>query len=213
MPGPTSTRTKASAPNSGPGRSSSSRTAPGRTARSNDSTAPWSPNGPTARSSPATTSAPPPLPPGSSTTTLDAATQHLADSHPSADWHQPDGRVHLGRQRNPAELGADGEQALLHRLVVHGRVGDARPLVEEVAAGDPRRRVVRDGEPGLGARPEGEVTRCSGPAHARGHPARVDRVGEHAGPATGHGRGEDGVEELAVRVGLRAVPAPLPPLQ
>ena len=58
------------------------RTAPGRTARSNDSTAPCSPSGPTARSSPATTSAPPPLHPGSSTTTLNAATAHSEDSHP-----------------------------------------------------------------------------------------------------------------------------------
>jgi hypothetical protein len=32
---------------------------------------------------------------GSSTTTLDAATAHSADSHRRADCHQPDGRVHL----------------------------------------------------------------------------------------------------------------------
>ena len=38
----------------------------------------------------------PPLPPGSSTTTLDAATAHSVDAHPSAAWHQPEGRVHLG---------------------------------------------------------------------------------------------------------------------
>ena len=43
------------APTWAPGRSSSARTAPGRTARSNGSTAPWPPNGPTGRSSPATT--------------------------------------------------------------------------------------------------------------------------------------------------------------
>ena len=52
-----------------PAESSSSPTASGRTARSDDSTAPWPPNGLTGRSSPATTSAPPPWPPGSSTTT------------------------------------------------------------------------------------------------------------------------------------------------
>lgn len=37
------------------------------------------------------------LPPGSSTTTLNANTQHSEDNHRSADCHQPDGRVHLGR--------------------------------------------------------------------------------------------------------------------
>ena len=73
-------------------------TAPGRTARSNASTAPWPSSGPTARSSPATTTAPPPLRPGSSTTTLNAATAHSEDDHPSADCYQPDGRVHLARR-------------------------------------------------------------------------------------------------------------------
>jgi hypothetical protein len=32
---------------------------------------------------------------GSSNTTLGAATAHSADAHPSAAWHQPDGRVQL----------------------------------------------------------------------------------------------------------------------
>jgi hypothetical protein len=82
-----------------PTRSSSSRTAPGRTARSRASTAPWPPSGPTGRSSAATPSAPPPLPPGSSTTTLDAATAPSTDFPRSAAWHQPDGSVHLGRRR------------------------------------------------------------------------------------------------------------------
>ena len=45
-------------------RSSSSRTARGRTARWNASTEPWPPNGPTGKSSPATTNAQQPLRPG-----------------------------------------------------------------------------------------------------------------------------------------------------
>ena len=57
-----------------PSSGSSDPTAPGRTARSNASTAPWPPSGPTASPSPATTNAPRPLPPGSSTTTLNATT-------------------------------------------------------------------------------------------------------------------------------------------
>ncbi len=43
-----------------------------------------------------------PLRPGSSTTTLDDATAHSADSHRSADCDQPDGRVHLGGTRDQA---------------------------------------------------------------------------------------------------------------
>ena len=81
---------------SAPDRCSSSRTARGRTARSNASTAPCRPSGPTDRSSPPTPNAPPPLHPGSSTTTLDDATAHSEASRRSADCHQPDGRVHLG---------------------------------------------------------------------------------------------------------------------
>ena len=91
-----STTSRRRSPRSAPSTSSSSPTAPGRTARSNGSTAPWPPSGPTARSSPATPTEPPPLRPGSSTTTLNDATAHSEASHPSADCHQPDGRVHLG---------------------------------------------------------------------------------------------------------------------
>ena len=39
------------------------------------------------------------LAPGSSTTTLDAATARSAASRRSAGWHQPDGRIHLGRRQ------------------------------------------------------------------------------------------------------------------
>jgi hypothetical protein len=37
--------------------------------------------------------------PGSSTTTLNAVTPHSEDNPRSADYHQPDGRVHLERRR------------------------------------------------------------------------------------------------------------------
>jgi hypothetical protein len=52
------------------------------------------PNGPIAKSSPPMRNEPPPLHPGLSTTTLNDATGRSADSRPSADCHQPDGRVH-----------------------------------------------------------------------------------------------------------------------
>ena len=48
----------------------------------------------TGRSSSATPSALPRWPRGSSTTTINAATAHSADSHRSSDCYQPDGRVH-----------------------------------------------------------------------------------------------------------------------
>src|SRR5271163_929231 len=78
-----------------PDRSSSNPTVPGRTARQNASTARYKPNGPTGRSSPATTNGPQPLHPGSRTTTLDAVTAHSVASHRSADCNQPDVSVHL----------------------------------------------------------------------------------------------------------------------
>src|SRR3954447_6336890 len=84
----------------GSNRSSFGHTAPGRTARSKGSTAPCSPSGHTARSSSPTTSAQPPLHPGSSTTTLNVATAHSEDSHPSPGCYQPDGRVQLARLLN-----------------------------------------------------------------------------------------------------------------
>ena len=117
-----------------PARSSSSRTAPGRTARSNASTAPWPPNGPTGRSSPATPNAPPPLPPGSSTTTLDAATAHSAASPRSAACHQPDGRVHLGRRlragRPQVPLRSPGPTARARVRCVNGAQALIRTLVD-----------------------------------------------------------------------------------
>ena len=59
---------------SAPRTSSSGRTAPGRTARSNGSTAPWPPSGPTGRSSPATTTRRRPCP-------LAGALQHSTTPH------------------------------------------------------------------------------------------------------------------------------------
>ncbi|HEX3715672.1 MAG TPA: hypothetical protein VHV09_22970 [Trebonia sp.] len=88
-----------------------------------------------------------------------------------------------------------------------------RLLVVEVAAADGGGRVVADRQPGLGDDPGPEVVRGAGAAHPGGHPARVDGVAEHVGPAPGDGEGEHGVEELAVRVRLGAVPAAPVPVQ
>jgi hypothetical protein len=71
------------------------RTAHGRTARSNASTRPCNPNGPTDTSSRPTPPARPRLPRGSTTTTLAAATAPSEDSRPPAGCHQPDGQVQL----------------------------------------------------------------------------------------------------------------------
>src|SRR5690606_21528628 len=66
---------------------------------SSGSTAPCRPSGPTATSSPATSTVATPLHPGCTPTTLNAATAHSAASRPTAECHQPDGRVHLGGGR------------------------------------------------------------------------------------------------------------------
>ncbi len=50
-------------------------------------------------------------------------------------------------------------------------------------------------------------------AHAGGYPAGVDGVAEDVGPAAGDGEGERGDEELAVAVGLGAVPAAGAPVE
>src|SRR4029078_11676567 len=70
-------------------------TAHGRTAKSNASTAHSPPSGPTPKCSPPTPNAPPHCQASSTTTTTGDATAASEASHPSADCHQPDGRVQL----------------------------------------------------------------------------------------------------------------------
>src|SRR5690606_2316912 len=97
------------------GRSRSRPTVPGRTARSSGSTAPCRPSGPTATSSPATSTVATPLHPGCTPTTLNAATAHSAASRPTAECHQPDGRVQLGAAAQPRavdRVGASGPDAV-----------------------------------------------------------------------------------------------------
>jgi transposase len=69
---------------------------PWQTAKSNASTGHCKPSGPTDRSSPPTPTAQPPCQTSSTTTTTGDATVPSTVNHPSADCHQPDGRVHLG---------------------------------------------------------------------------------------------------------------------
>src|SRR5690606_7899053 len=102
--------------------SSSSRTVPGRTARSSGSTAPCRPSGPTATSSPATKPAATPLHPGYTPTTLNAATAHSAASRPSAECHQPDGRVQLAALALGVDLADDGPGG---DVLPHGRLDGA----------------------------------------------------------------------------------------
>ena len=82
---------------------------PWQNGKVNGSTAHCKPNGPTARSSSATPNAPPPLPPGWTSTTLDVDTPPSAASHPSADCHQPDGRVHLEAVEDGPSTGSGHE--------------------------------------------------------------------------------------------------------
>jgi hypothetical protein len=51
-----------------------------------------------------------------------------------------------------------------------------------------------------------EVVTGGRAAHPGRYPAGVDGVADHVGPATGNSEGERGDEQLAVAVGLGAVP-------
>ena len=76
-------------------------TAHGRTAKSNASTAPSRSSGPTDRSSSPTTNAQPLCQTSSTATTTTDDTTPSEATHPSADCHQPDGRVQLVRREPP----------------------------------------------------------------------------------------------------------------
>ena len=86
-------------------------------------------------------------------------------------------------------------------------------LVVEVTAGDRGGRVGADRQPGLRHRSQGHVVRGAGTAHLGRHPAGLDRIGQHAGPLSRDREGEHQVEQLAVGVGLCAVPASAFPLR
>ena len=86
-------------------------------------------------------------------------------------------------------------------------------LVVEVTAGDGCCGVVAHRQPDLGHRRQGEVVGCAGSTHLGRHPAGLEGVGEHAGPAAGNREGQDDVEELAVCVGLGPVPTASGPLE
>jgi hypothetical protein len=85
--------------------------------------------------------------------------------------------------------------------------------VVPVLVGDGGVGVVAGGEPDLGVVAEGEVVGGGRAAHAGRYPAGIDDIAVHVGPAAGDGRGERGDEELAVAVGLGAVPAAAVPVE
>ena len=74
------------------------------------------------------------------------------------------------------------EQLILKVLVARLRIRGSPPLVEEVFASHPRRGVITDGKPRLSAMCLIHVVRRAGSAHARGHPTRLQRIGENIGP-------------------------------
>ncbi len=97
--------------------------------------------------------------------------------------------------------------------VARGRVRSARRLVEEVAAGDARGRIVARRQPRLREVTLAEIVAGVGAAHAGRHPAGLERVRQDVGPVPGDPEGQQHVEELAFRIGLGAVPAPPRPQQ
>src|SRR6476620_8823261 len=118
-------------------------------------------------------------------------------------------RLRGSRRRGQVVAGEVGElveQAVLE-VGAAGRGGCRRGLAVmpdlAAAAGG---RVVAGGEPGLGEVSLLEVAAGAGAAHPGRYPAGVDGVADHAGKAVGDGQGEGGDEQLAVAVGLDAVP-------
>ena len=87
-----------------------------------------------------------------------------------------------------------------------------RPAMVEVAASDVGGLRVH-GQPHLGQRSLRQIVWRPGPAHLRRHPARLHRVGGYVRPSAGDDKRQGRVQQLGVGVRLRAVPAPLLPLQ
>ena len=83
--------------------------------------------------------------------------------------------------------------------------------MEEVLARYPRRGVVADGEPRLRAMRLIHIVRCPGSAHARWHPARLQRISEYVRPKAGGGESQDHVVKFAFGISGGARPAPARP--
>ena len=92
-------------------------------------------------------------------------------------------------------------------------MGVAASLVIEIAAGHLRVRVVADGQPGLREMALLDVIGGARTAHPRRHPSRGERIRQHIGPAPGDAKRQQHVMQLAVRVGLAAVPPSVGPLR
>ena len=126
-------------------------------------------------------------------------------------------RGHAGErgtgEPHAGQLGAGGEQLVLHHGAGRGRVDRTRTLVIEVLAGHGGRGIVADRQPGLGHRGLGHVVRGARAAHPGRHPAWLQGVAEHVGPEPGHRERQHHVEQLGVRVSLRTVPVAADPLQ
>lgn len=83
----------------------------------------------------------------------------------------------------------------------------------EVLPGDPRGRLVTDGEPRLRAMALVEIVRRAWTAHPGRDPSRLQRIRRHAGPAPRHCECQQHVVQLALAIGLRNGPRAPAPLQ
>src|SRR5690606_20533177 len=94
-----------------------------------------------------------PLHPGYTPTTLNAATAHSAASRPSAECHQPDGRVQLGRDVGFVLLDRDADLELRHLRVVPGAFVVGLELDHDEdrarAGGGGQGELAADGAPGI----------------------------------------------------------------
>jgi hypothetical protein len=87
-------------------------------------------------------------------------------------------------------------------LVARLRVRRAPTHVIKIFSADARRGIVADRQPGLGVAALIEIVGRSGAAHAGRHPAGLQRIRQHAGPAPRHRKRQQHVVQLAFGIGL-----------
>lgn len=105
------------------------------------------------------------------------------------------------------------KQGLLQPGVAYDRMHLGGSLMIEIAAADLGRRFVACRQPRLRDRIERQIVRSACAGHPRRNPVGLDRMDENIRPAPRDAEGEQHVVQLAVRIGLRVVPAATRPLR
>src|SRR5215813_110539 len=115
-------------------------------------------------------------------------------------------------QRHARQFGKPGRELVLKPGITRFPGRPVRSAVMPVAAADHRRGIIADRKPRLRAIPLLEIVRRSRAAHLCRDPAGNDGMAQNVGPVPRDREGECRHIELAVRVRLAGVPAPLDPV-